>query len=371
MSIELQALRERRSIEDNKQFGRLAEKTQVLVPQNGLSEVPKNRATHSYEVATSSLVIAAYLAAENNLNMSDIDYQHCLYNVSILHDIGHPSFGHAAQKWLNRYFILKGLNDGFDDNNNNLVVIEKNGIIVRDYTKASVIKYPDKMYSEQVGIYMPILQAAIKMDQEHYSQFGLDLTNANRTMACELMDEADRNSYTFSDMSDFLCMGNRLNPDAVRKMAQNFHNVDIETLIEVATYGDKNTIKEYFSDLKEKLNCNYRFNRAGIEHIDENLMYLREFVNKLTMQFYIKPLRVLPFHLGNMEKLKVFVDQVMNNGFYPSKYYRDKIENATTHIEVLKAKRDMIGEMSDWYVINQYENFMADGKKMKDPEPSY
>ena len=108
----------------------MSEKTQVLVPQNGLTECTKNRLTHSYEVATSSLLIATDIAERLGVSVSEIDYKFSLYNVSLLHDIGQGAFGHDGQSVLNDFFIELGVEEGFDDNNNNLIVIEKNNIYV-------------------------------------------------------------------------------------------------------------------------------------------------------------------------------------------------------------------------------------------------
>ena len=87
MNITVQSILQRSNIESNKQFQRLSEKTQVLMPRNGLDEVSKTRLTHSYEVATSGLLIASNIAQKLNVDLSDIDYQHSIFNVSLLHVI--------------------------------------------------------------------------------------------------------------------------------------------------------------------------------------------------------------------------------------------------------------------------------------------
>jgi len=82
-----QALIERSRIESNKQFKRLNEKTQVLVPENGMTEVTHSRLTHSYEVATSAKMIASFLAEFYCIKVEDIDYKHSIENASLLHVI--------------------------------------------------------------------------------------------------------------------------------------------------------------------------------------------------------------------------------------------------------------------------------------------
>ena len=112
-------------IETSKAFQRLAEKTQVLVPETGRDEIVKTRFSHSYEVASSAKKMAITIAKQLGLNsVQEIDYQNALTQVCLLHDVGHPPFGHDGQKFIDQVFKAHGLEEGFSDNNNNLVLIE-------------------------------------------------------------------------------------------------------------------------------------------------------------------------------------------------------------------------------------------------------
>lgn len=351
--LDRDSLAERRSIEDSKAFARGNEKTQVVMPQNGLDEVVKNRATHSYEVTTSSMVMASFLADSHNVTVNEIDYMRSIYNASLLHDLGHPPFGHFGAEYISDYFKKLGLKEGFDDNNNNLVVVEKNKILVRDYTLASIIKYPARLYPSQQEKYGELLRIAIEQDKEHFSQFDINLKGQKKTIACQIMDEADRNSYTCSDLSDFLCMGSQLEAKNILQFAERFNVTHmVDDLIEVANCGSKNEIKKFFSDLKESFNFNHRLDDNGLSFINNDRLRLRELLSKLSFEFYIKPLRSMDFHTENKEKLKLFIDEVVNNNFHPSSFYREKLKSASTKEDRLIALRDMIGEVSDWYVIN-------------------
>lgn len=358
-NIEIKSLLQRTNIEANKQFQRLSEKTQVLMPQNGQNEVIKNRLTHSYEVATSTLLMAANIAQKNNLELSDVDYKGVLFGTSLLHDIGHPPFGHDGESYLNKFFSNLGVKDGFCANNNNLVVIEKNNIVISDYMTVSVIKYPEKLYGFQENKYLPLLEKAIKEDKEYYKKFGINLTNQKTTIASQLMDEADRNSYTCSDLSDFLCLGNTINLRKLHRLAKEervyYRYSELNTLSNIIKSSSKGSIKAYFNDLKNRFNSNYELTNNGVTVIDSELEKYREFLNKLCFNFYIYPIREDKFHITNMESFKQYVSDVVSGKYSPSESYTDKISNSKTDIEKYTYMRDMIAEVSDWYILN-YKN---------------
>ncbi len=82
-------------------FRRLEGKTQVLAPSRG--DHFRTRLTHSLEVAQIARTVARALAVEEDLAEA----------VALAHDLGHPAFGHAGERALDR--ALAGLG-GFDHN---------------------------------------------------------------------------------------------------------------------------------------------------------------------------------------------------------------------------------------------------------------
>ncbi len=365
------SLKERRIIEDNKQCARMIEKTQVYVPMNGRHEVIKNRLTHLYEVATSATVIAASVAESKGLDLYDIDYRYSVHNVSMLHDLGHPPFGHDGAELLDARFKAMGVKEGFSDNNNNLTVIEKNGIAVRDYLIASTIKYPDKLYESQKEKYMPMLERALEEDKAHYASLGINLSGQRTTIACQIMDEADRNSYTFTDMSDCLCMGVKIDVVDIVRIASQYGIKEsdpmLQEFIEISQSGDKSAIKSSMSKFKEIANESYTLSDLGLEMTNPKIEMLREAINKMTMEFYIQPIRTEPFHADNMKKLNDVLDEMLAGRFLPSNHYRSVIEGADCEQTKLRAIRDMIGEVTDWYVLNIHDELSLDNKRERRP----
>jgi len=353
----IQALTYTAGIMSNKAFLRLAEKTQVVFPQNGRIETVQNRLTHSFEVGNSARMAALSL----DLPGIKVDYQHALYNTCLLHDPGHPSFGHEGTSLLDRRFKALGLEEGFCDNNNNFVVIEKNQIEVCDYTVASIIKYPENLYPSQKDELIRKLDIAIAQDIRQFEKTLKIFERPTRTIACEVMDEVDRNSYVTSDLADCfsLKLGNSNSLSELLESNQFTDNKIIEFLIiaiNAIDRHDKTLIKKVFNDLKVRLNLNYYLG-DNIQLIAENteLIELREFLFKIEKELFIDSESVVKQRVEHMAYLNNYIDWVLE-GNYPSSTYKRLIENSSSEVERLRAIRDMIGETTDWYVINHNVN---------------
>ena len=87
-------------------FRRLAGKTQVFtrLPEEGLSDHFRSRLTHTLEVTQIARTAATALGL--NVELAEA--------LALAHDIGHPPFGHAGEKALDRALRTEGL--GFDHN---------------------------------------------------------------------------------------------------------------------------------------------------------------------------------------------------------------------------------------------------------------
>ena len=102
--------RDRDRIIHSRAFRRLENKTQVFTSR--YSDHFRNRLTHTIEVAQ----IARTIAAALNLNVDLAE------SLALVHDIGHPPFGHAGEKALNACMRRHG--DIFDHNLHALRIVE-------------------------------------------------------------------------------------------------------------------------------------------------------------------------------------------------------------------------------------------------------
>jgi dGTP triphosphohydrolase len=350
---------QRANIESNKQFQRLEETTQVLTPLQGRQEIVKTRLSHSQEVSTSGMIMISNIAKLLKLNVFDIDYLQALENTCLLHDLGHPPFGHDGADMINDFIVDLGLSEGFDDNNNNLVTLAKNKIGVSEYVQASLIKYPDKLYENQKS-YKDLLTKALRADYLHFSKLGIVLENQTRTLICQIMDEADRNSYVCSDLADFFCLGGRISYEQLTKL-ESYDNLNdnvlsmVRDFCDIVNKGGKSETKQYFNLLKNKFNNSYTITEKGLVELDTDAIAFREFLSDVEFEFFIKPIRTEPLHADNMAMLKDFLDYVVENEYYPSQTYAKLIKEATNYEDRLRYIRDMVSEVSDWYIIKFYQ----------------
>lgn len=126
-------------------FRRLQRKTQILGTDEG--DFHRTRLTHSLEVASIGRSISRNLALKDCENISGILPNDDLISViCLLHDIGHPPFGHGGEVALNYMMRDHG---GFEGNGQTLRLLTKiensYGEFGLDLTRRSllgIIKYP-------------------------------------------------------------------------------------------------------------------------------------------------------------------------------------------------------------------------------------
>jgi dGTPase len=102
--------RDRDRIVHARAFRRLEDKTQVFSPD--LSDHFRNRLTHTIEVSQIARTVAAALKLDEDLTEA----------LALVHDIGHPPFGHAGEHELDRQ--MRRFGDRFDHNLHALHIVE-------------------------------------------------------------------------------------------------------------------------------------------------------------------------------------------------------------------------------------------------------
>ena len=192
--------RDRSRILHSAAFRRLQGKTQVFAPSE--SDFYRTRLTHSLEVAQIGKGLALRLGADVDL----------VEAACLVHDIGHPPFGHTGEFELKRLMKFHG---GFEANAQNLRVLTRleskslgyEGLNLSRAVIDGQLKYKDsfqdgldKFVYEDDG---KIVSWAGEVASSYFRQSGEQL----RSFECEIMNLADDIAFSVHDLEDSIHAG--------------------------------------------------------------------------------------------------------------------------------------------------------------------
>ena len=168
-------------------FRRLAGKTQVFtrLPAEGLSDHFRSRLTHTLEVTQISRTVAAALGLNAELAEA----------LALAHDIGHPPFGHAGEKALDRALRAHGFN--FDHNLHALRIVtwfEEHYPAFRGLNLTLAVREGIVKHSRDYAA----------ADHPELAEYFLD---AFPPLEAQLIDLADEIAYLTADLDDGLDSG--------------------------------------------------------------------------------------------------------------------------------------------------------------------
>jgi dGTPase len=125
-------------------FRKLQRKTQILGTDEG--DFHRTRLTHSLEVASIAKSMVRNLKQRVTQNIELLPSDDLISAISLLHDIGHPPFGHGGEVALN--YLMRN-HGGFESNGQTIRLITKNdssygdsGLNLTRRTLLGVLKYP-------------------------------------------------------------------------------------------------------------------------------------------------------------------------------------------------------------------------------------
>ncbi len=195
-------------------FRRLQAKTQVFI--SGEYDFYRTRLTHSLEVAQIGRSICHFLNQHSEHLHQDFYLDPDLVEaVCLAHDLGHPPFGHAGERTLNRLMVPYG---GFEGNAQTLRLISST--IYSDDSGRRGMK-PTRALLDGVMKYKPLFSEAgeaagkfLYVEQKTLRDFafgGTPLPESYRnsealcglqSIECQIMDWADDTAYSLNDIVD-------------------------------------------------------------------------------------------------------------------------------------------------------------------------
>lgn len=170
--------RDRDRIVHARAFRRLENKTQVFTQR--LSDHFRTRLTHTIEVAQISRTIAAVLQLNENL----------VEALALVHDIGHPPFGHSGEHALD--LVMRQHGESFDHNLHALRIVE----------------HFEQRYASHPGLNLTfeVREGIIKHSHDYapgdYPELSEYLLDQRPPLEAQLIDHTDEIAYNTADLDD-------------------------------------------------------------------------------------------------------------------------------------------------------------------------
>ena len=189
-------------------FRRLSGVTQIV--RAGEADVFHTRQQHTLKVAQVGRRLAEQLIAKNPAECKALGVgAEVVEAASLMHDLGHPPFGHVGEHTLNRLVENAGDTDGFEGNAQSFRIVTKLAVHFEKYpgldlcraTLAACLKYPwlrDQSNPSRRGKW-----GAYKIDEQDFLFAIEGLRDGARSAEAEIMDWADDISYSVHDLEDF------------------------------------------------------------------------------------------------------------------------------------------------------------------------
>jgi dGTPase len=170
--------RDRDRIIHSRAFRRLEAKTQVFTAR--YSDHFRNRLTHTLEVTQIARTVAT--ALELNSELAEA--------LALVHDIGHPPFGHAGERKLNE--LMRAYGAGFDHNLHALRIVEQ--------FEHRYLEFPGLNLTFEVR--EGIIKHSRDYDPRQFPELTEYLLDLRPPLESQLIDWVDEIAYNIADLDD-------------------------------------------------------------------------------------------------------------------------------------------------------------------------
>jgi dGTPase len=328
-------------------FRRLEDKTQVFTRR--YSDHFRNRLTHTIEVAQITRTIAGALAL--NVDLAEA--------LALVHDLGHPPFGHAGEKALDTAMRAHGL--FFDHNLHALRIVE-------DFEQRyAAFRGLNLTFEVREGI----IKHSRDYDAAKHPELAEYLLDQRPPLEAQLIDLTDEIGYNTADLDDGY-EAHLLTLEQIRQGVPVFERFFREV---EQKYPDAAAKLKFNEALKGVLNrlagdlitsTQMRLKQAAIETLDDVRRH-KERLAALSFEVEAERKQIKDFLYENLyysaslvtekddaERIvtELFDFWIKNPSALP-RYYEEKAE-----LESLpRVVCDYIAGMTDHFIIEQYENY--------------
>jgi len=328
-------------------FRRLEAKTQVFTRR--YSDHFRNRLTHTLEVSQVSRTIAGALGL--NIDLAEA--------LALVHDIGHPPFGHAGEKALDAAMREHGL--FFDHNIHALRIVE-------DFEQRyAAFRGLNLTFEVREGI----IKHSHDYDPKQHPELAEYLLDQRPPLEAQLIDLTDEIAYNTADLDDGF-EAHLLALDQIREGIPAFERFYREVAQIYPDAPDKlkfnETLKRVLNRFVDDLitNTRSRIDQAGIQSLDnvrnhhERLAAFSPAVEaerKQSKNFLYENLYFSPALATEKDDAERVVGELftfwMNHPEALPHNYRDRVEKKQDSLP--RVICDYIAGMTDNFIFEQYE----------------
>ncbi|MFN8665498.1 MAG: dNTP triphosphohydrolase [Thermomicrobiales bacterium] len=382
-------------------FQRLARVTQVVSPDDRF--LTHNRLTHSLEVSQIGQGLANTLLSrpgQRDLIAEAGGIDPMVVGVAALaHDLGHPPFGHVAERELDGLLVAAGLEDGYEGNAQSFRIVTKLGVRYPDIpglnlTRAvlnALLKYP---WLRGENPARPTKWGAYRSETEDFL-WARELSAGKARRRCleaDLMDWADDVAYAVHDMSDFYRAGliplDRLANDegerdrfmaaevqrlGIAPRGQDEHRQILDGMAQwfpsdgpfAGSRLDRASLSSFTSSLIGRYINAVVITRAedGVPVVSIDPVKQREvqLLNGLTWYYVINSPALMSQRFGQRSLIRTLFGTLREAAASPSDvhifppFYREMLEAAESEEERLRVVTDYIASMSEGEVIEIHQ----------------
>jgi dGTPase len=346
--------RDRDRVVHSRAFRRLENKTQVFTGRR--SDHFRNRLTHTIEVAQISRTIAAELQLNEDL----------VEALALVHDVGHPPFGHAGERVLNA--AMQEYGDQFDHNLHALRTVEQF----------------EHRYAEFPGLNLTfevregIVKHSRDYDAKDFPELAEYLLDQRPPLEAQLIDLTDEIAYSTADLDDGV-EAKILTREQVRESVPLFARLHREVEQRYPAAAEKlqfnETLKRVLDRLVSDLITNSRklIDESGVESVEAVRRYPQRLLafspevdkeRKQIKEFLYANVYYSPAQQRDKQQAeKVIAEMFAFFMRFPRELpasYQEKTRSEPLHRIVC----DYVAGMTDSYIFEQHRRFCGAKKKV-------
>src|SRR5690348_5518360 len=307
--------RDRDRVVHSRAFRRLENKTQVF--SRRYSDHFRNRLTHTIEVAQISRTIAAELRLNEEL----------VEALALVHDVGHPPFGHAGERMLDE--LMRQYGDYFDHNLHALRIVEQFEQRYADFPGLNLT------FEVREGI----IKHSRDYDPGEFPQLSEYLLQLRPPLEAQLIDLTDEIAYSTADLDD-----------GVEAMVLEREQVR-EGVILFAEAADE--VDQLYPSAQEKLKFNEALKRVLDRLVSDLIAHSRLQVHAASVQsaddVRRHPRRLVSFSPEIDQKRRQMKQFLYGNVYYSPAIKADKEQGEQIIAELFEFFMQMPGELPPSY----------------------